>query len=160
MSSIHRVLGSSFTARETSNPSPVGLSVSEVPVIFPQEQQSQNEGSNCQPLCHQIFASLDIFIHDENNPNKQGFSIASLCFFYKLFASSPCLRNWIKTSFKMKCHIWTEELDLVKEDNIFARTVMKGIKLDFVCFAVKYSWKKGTRYSLTYSLKYYFFSKV
>jgi hypothetical protein len=55
---------------------------------------------------------------------------------------------------------WTEELDLVKEDNIFARTVMKGIKLDFVCFAVKYSWKKGTRYSLTYSLKYYFFSEV
>jgi hypothetical protein len=36
---------------------------------------------------------------------------------------------------------WTEELDLVKEDNIFVRTVMKRIKLDFVCFAVKYSWK-------------------
>lgn len=41
----------------------------------------------------------------------------------------------------MKCHIWTEELDLVKEDNIFVRTVMKGMRLDFVSFAVKYSWK-------------------
>lgn len=36
---------------------------------------------------------------------------------------------------------WTEELDLVKEDNIFVRTVMKGMRLDFVSFAVKYSWK-------------------
>lgn len=140
MSSIHHVLGSSFTARETTNPSPVGLSVSEVPVIFPQEQQSQNEGSNCQPLCHQIFGTLDIFINYEINPNKQGFSITSLCFFYKLFASSPCLKNWIKNIFQKEVP-WTEELDFVKEDNIFARTVMKGIKLDFVCFTVKYSWK-------------------